>query len=112
MKYMDTFYALAEPRRRQIIELIAKNGELSASDIGSQFKVSLPAISQHLKVLREANLVTVEKKAQQRLYSINPEPMLEVENWITDMKRKWNERFDSLDVLLQEEKKKLLKIHK
>lgn len=109
---MDTFLALAEPRRRHILELIAQNGELSASDIGSQFKVSLPAISQHLKVLREANLVTVEKKAQQRLYSINPLPMLEIENWIRDMTKKWNERFDSLDLLLQEEKKKLLQIKK
>lgn len=104
---MDTFYALAEPRRRQIIELIAQNGELSASDIGSRFKVTLPAISQHLKVLREANLVTVEKRAQQRLYKINPAPMLEVENWIQELKKKWEERFDALDALLQEEKKRL-----
>lgn len=103
---MDTFLALAEPRRRHIIELIAQNGEMSASEIGSQFKVTLPAISQHLKVLREANLVKVEKKAQQRLYSINPVPMLEVENWIREMRKKWDDRFNALDALLQEEKKK------
>lgn len=108
MKNMDTFLALAEPRRRQIIELIAKNGELSASDIGSNFKVSLPAISQHLKVLREANLLTVEKKAQQRIYKINTVSLQELEDWTHKIKALWNERFDALDAFLQKEKKKLL----
>lgn len=101
---MDIYFALAEPRRRQIIELIAKKGALSATDIGSKFKVTLPAISQHLKVLREANLVTVEKKAQQRLYRINPVPLIEMEEWIQEMKKKWDERFDVLEALLQKEK--------
>lgn len=109
MKNMDTFNALAEPRRRAIIEMIAKKGELSASDIGGHFKVSMPAISQHLKVLREANLVQVEKRAQKRMYRINTKPMLEIETWISEMTKLWNERFDALDSLLQEEKKKLFR---
>ena len=68
---MDTFQALADPTRRHIIEMIAAKGTLSASDISNKFKISPPAISQHLKVLRETKLVAMEKRAQQRLYTIN-----------------------------------------
>jgi DNA-binding transcriptional ArsR family regulator len=105
---MDTFQALAEPTRRHIMEMIAKNGELSASDIFDNFDSSPPAISQHLKVLRVSNLVMVEKRAQQRIYKINPKPLLEMEDWFGKMKKLWNDRFDALDILLKEEKKKLL----
>lgn len=109
---MDIYNALAEPTRRTIIEMIARNGQLAASDIYEKFDTSAPAISQHLKVLRVSNLVLVEKKAQQRIYTINPKPLLEMEDWIKKMTRLWNERFDALDKVLQEEKKKLLKISK
>ncbi|HRN69962.1 MAG TPA: metalloregulator ArsR/SmtB family transcription factor [Candidatus Woesebacteria bacterium] len=105
---MDIFQALAEPNRRKILEIIAKNGELSASDIFNKFDSTAPAISQHLKVLRVSNLVMVEKRAQQRIYKINTEPLLEMESWIKEMTKLWNEKFDALDALLQEEKKKLL----
>ena len=77
--YMDKFSAIAEPTRRRMIELLARQGPLSARDISDQFTVSPPAISQHLKVLRETNLVRMEKKAQQRIYRINPEAFREVE---------------------------------
>ena len=73
---MDMFSALAEPTRRSILEMLASEGRLSASEIADRFPVSAPAISQHLKVLREAKLVQVEKRAQQRIYEINPEAML------------------------------------
>lgn len=69
---MDKLYALAEPTRRTILEMLAKEGQLSATEISDRFNVSPSAISQHLKVLREANLVLMEKRAQQRLYRINP----------------------------------------
>ncbi|MDQ3099085.1 MAG: metalloregulator ArsR/SmtB family transcription factor [bacterium] len=105
---MDIFTVLAEPTRRNILEMLASKGQLSASDISDQFKVSPPAISQHLKVLREAELVTMEKRAQQRIYAINPKPMLEMEEWLKRMKRMWNERFDALDRLLEVEKKKII----
>src|SRR5712691_8629682 len=91
------FYALAEPTRRDIIELLASNGQLSATDIYDNFAVSAPAISQHLKVLREANFVRVEKRAQQRIYRINPEAMSEVEGWVQEMTRQWSARFNVLD---------------
>jgi len=110
--YMDTFQALADPTRRTIIEMIARKGQLNASDIYDKFDVSHPAISQHLKVLRITNILQVEKKAQQRIYKINTESLQEFENWISKMKSYWNARFDVLDEVLELEKKKLLSIKK
>ena len=99
----DIFSALADPTRRTIIEMLATNGQLSASDISNKFHVSPPAISQHLKVLRETNLVQVEKRAQQRIYQINLEKIDELESWVKQMKQHWEERFDALDKALAEE---------
>lgn len=100
---MDRFAALAEPTRRRIVEMLAAGGHLSAGDISSRFEASAPAISQHLKVLREAKLVHMEKKAQQRIYSINPEGIDEMWEWMNQMRRFWNERFDALEQLLKSE---------
>jgi DNA-binding transcriptional ArsR family regulator len=104
---MDTFTALAEPTRRNILEMLAANGNLSATDIYRKFKVSPPAISQHLKVLRDADLVRVEKRAQQRIYYINPEPMRELEKWVHRFAAQAEERFERLDKILEIEKQKL-----
>jgi DNA-binding transcriptional ArsR family regulator len=106
---MDKFSALSDATRRSIIEMLATRGPLSAAEICEKFKVSPPAISQHLKVLREANLVQVEKKAQQRLYRINPDSVLEVEDWAKQMTQLWNRRFDALDKVIMTEKNGLLK---
>jgi DNA-binding transcriptional ArsR family regulator len=103
---MDKFYALAEPTRRTILEMLAKEGQLSATEISDRFDVSPSAISQHLKVLREANLVQMEKRAQQRLYRINPDAMLEVENWAKRMMQMWETRLDAFDAVLNAEQAK------
>ena len=103
---MDKFHALAEPTRRKIIEMLAREGELSATEICEKFQVSPSAISQHLKVLREASLVKMEKRAQQRIYRINPDAMLELEDWVRQLTLLWNQRFDALDRVLEEEKRK------
>jgi len=105
---MDTFAALAEPTRRNILEMLAAKGQLSATDIYTKFKSSPPAISQHLKVLREAKLVRVEKRAQQRIYYINPEPMRELEKWIKQFAANAEERYQALDKVLEIEKQRLL----
>jgi DNA-binding transcriptional ArsR family regulator len=102
---MDKFSALADPTRRSILEMLANRGQLSASEISEKFPVSPPAISQHLKVLREANLVLMEKRGQQRIYQINPDAMLEVEEWARQMTQRWNQRFDALEKLLEAEKR-------
>lgn len=104
---MDTFTALAEPTRRSILEMLSANGNLAATDIYKKFRASPPAISQHLKVLREAKLVRVEKRAQQRIYYINPEPMKELEKWIHQFAANREKEFMALDALLEREKAKL-----
>ncbi len=102
---MDTFQALSDPNRRRIIELIAARGQLSATDISDKFKVSPPAISQHLKILREARLVDMEKKAQKRIYTINTKSLQEIEGWAHKMKKLWDARFDRLDKVLEHMKR-------
>lgn len=101
---MDRFEALADPNRRRIIELIAANGGMASTDISNEFAISAPAISQHLKVLREAELVTVEKRAQQRIYSLNPQGVHEMWQWLNQMWNFWNARFDALDEVLKNER--------
>jgi DNA-binding transcriptional ArsR family regulator len=103
---MDVFAALAEPTRRAIMEMLAANGQLSATEIYNRFPASRPAISQHLKVLREAGLVSVEKRAQQRIYRVNPHTVLEVETWARRLTQIWDQRFDALDQLLKAEQEK------
>ena len=103
---MDAFHALAEPTPRQMVEMLAREGALTAGDIQARFSVSAPAISQHLKVLREADLVQVEKRAQQRIYRVNPESMLELEEWAKRVRELWTGRFDALDALLRVEQSK------
>ena len=105
--FMDMFFALSDPTRRAILEILATRGELSATDIYEQFSVSPQAISQHLKVLREANLVVMEKHAQKHLYSLNPQMLSQVETWVQQTRQRWEERFEALDRVLTAEKQKL-----
>jgi DNA-binding transcriptional ArsR family regulator len=104
---MDIFYALADPTRRKILEILADQGELSAKQIYANFTASPPAISQHLKVLREAHLVSMEKRAQQRIYRLNSEALSELEDWSKRLEAQWNQRLDALDELLKAEKDKI-----
>ena len=101
--------ALADPTRRNILEILATSGELSATAIYEQFPVSPQAVSQHLKVLREAHLVEMEKRAQKHLYRLNPQTLSQFEEWVQQMKHKWEERFAALDTVLEIEKKKLIR---
>jgi DNA-binding transcriptional ArsR family regulator len=105
---MDTFSALSDPTRRAILEMLASEGALSATEICARFQVSPPAISQHLKALREAGLVHVEKRAQQRIYQINPGVVREFEEWARRLADLWEQRFTALDELLKVEKNRLL----
>ena len=103
---MDVFTALAEPHRRSIVEMLALQGQLSASAIAREFQVSPPAVSQHLKVLREAGLVRMQKRAQLRLYELNPETMHELEQWAQRMAAQYERQFDRLERLVKEEQRK------
>ncbi len=106
---MDAFAALADPTRRKILEMLADQGPLSATSISNRFDISPPAISQHLKALREAELVQMEKRKQQRIYRINSAALLDLEAWANHMAHAWDARFDALDQVLQAEKRKLAK---
>jgi DNA-binding transcriptional ArsR family regulator len=78
---MEVFDALAQPTRREILELLA-GGELSAGSVASRFDVTQPAISQHLKVLREAGLVTERRDGARRLYSVRREGLTDVQSFL------------------------------
>ncbi len=99
---MDPFTALADPTRRTILEMLAWRGEMPASEIAAQFDMSAPAVSQHLKVLREAGLVSVEKQAQRRIYRLNAAAVLEIENWARRMTEVWERRLDALEKFLKD----------
>ncbi|GHO56231.1 transcriptional regulator [Ktedonobacter robiniae] len=103
---MDMFVALSDPTRRAILEILASRGELTATDIYEQFSISPQAISQHLKVLREARLVVMEKRAQKHLYSLNPQTLSQFEQWVQQTRQRWEERFGALDRVLEAEKQK------
>ena len=103
---MDKFSALADATRREIIELLAARGEMSATGISDQFQMSAPAISQHLKVLREAQVVRMDKRGQQRIYRLNPDALSEFEVWVHRLARRMEDRFNRLDEILEAEKKK------
>lgn len=100
---MDIFTAVAEPNRRRILEMLANAGSLSAGEIYKRFTSSAPAVSQHLKVLRAAKLVRVEKMAQQRIYSVNPRPMKDLEAWVRRFTAEWQDRHDVLEDLLSKQ---------
>lgn len=99
---MDKFAALADPTRRKILELLAEQGQLPASSIYQHFDSSPPAVSQHLKILRQAELVQVTKQAQKRIYEVNVQSLKEFEAWANRTIQLWSNRFDRLDKLLQE----------
>ena len=104
---MDMFVALSDPTRRAILEILASRGELSATAIYEHFSISPQAISQHLKVLREAKLVVMEKRAQKHLYRLNPQTLSQFETWVQQTRQRWEERFEALDKVLEAEKQKL-----
>jgi DNA-binding transcriptional ArsR family regulator len=93
---MDRFAALADPTRRRIVELLG-SGERPAGAVVANFSVSPPAISQHLKTLREAGLVRVRTDGQRRLYSLDPDGFADMEAWFEKMRGFWSGRLDALE---------------
>ena len=93
---MDPLQAVADPTRRRIIELLGR-GERSAGELVEEFDVSAPAISQHLKALREAGLVSVRTDAQRRIYALDPEGLDAIDAWLASVRKFWNPRLDALE---------------
>jgi DNA-binding transcriptional ArsR family regulator len=96
---MTALQALSDPTRQRIIEMLA-SGALSSGEIAGRFALSPPAISQHLKTLREAKLVTVRADRQKRIYALDPEGVAEVSAWVDRIKAFWNPRLDALETAL------------
>jgi DNA-binding transcriptional ArsR family regulator len=99
---VDVFSAIAEPTRREMLALLAR-GERSAGEMVEVFpQLTQPAVSRHLRVLREASLVEVRPQAQRRIYTLRPEKLRELDQWISLYRPFWAERLDSLENHLDE----------
>jgi DNA-binding transcriptional ArsR family regulator len=97
--------ALADPTRQRIVEMLAVR-ELSAGAIADSFDVTAPAISQHLKVLKEAKLVRVRVDAQRRIYALDQSGFDEMDRWLSRIRRFWTARLDALEQVLKEDDRK------
>ncbi|ASO18621.1 DNA-binding transcriptional ArsR family regulator [Actinoalloteichus hoggarensis] len=95
------FEVLAEPRRREILDIL-RAGERPVGELVSRLALSQPAVSKHLRVLREAGLVEVRHDAQRRWYRLCPEPLAEIDSWLAPYRRFWSERLDALERRLEE----------
>jgi DNA-binding transcriptional ArsR family regulator len=97
----ETFEVLAEPNRRRILDLL-RDDERPVGELVAALSVSQPAVSKHLRVLREAGLVQVRGDAQRRLYRIDPGPLREVDEWLAPYRARWSASLDALEQHLDE----------
>jgi DNA-binding transcriptional ArsR family regulator len=97
----DAFNAVAEPRRRQILDLLAA-GERPVNDLVRELGLAQPQVSKHLRVLREVGAVDVREEGRRRLYRLNGRALKPIHDWVKSYERTWAERFDELDVVLEE----------
>jgi DNA-binding transcriptional ArsR family regulator len=95
------FEVLAEPNRRRILDLL-RDKERPVGELVSQLGISQPAVSKHLRVLRDAGLVEVTADAQRRLYRVRAEPLREIDEWLTPYRKAWRKRIDALERHLDE----------
>jgi DNA-binding transcriptional ArsR family regulator len=94
--HMQAFAALGDPTRQRIVEMLAAR-ELSSGEIAKRFDMTAPAVSQHLKLLREAGLVQVRRDAQRRIYALDPAGLAELDAWLARFRRFWSGRLDALE---------------
>jgi DNA-binding transcriptional ArsR family regulator len=87
--------ALADESRRTVLEVLA-GGEATAGELAARLPIARPGVSRHLRVLREAGLVDVRQQAQQRIYSLNPQPLADIDEWLGRYRALWQQRMDAL----------------
>jgi DNA-binding transcriptional ArsR family regulator len=97
-----TFDVLGEPTRRRILDLLLDR-ERPVGELVKKLKLSQPGVSKHLRILREAGLVSVRTEAQRRIYGVRPEPLEEIADWLEPYRRLWADRLDALERHLDEE---------
>ncbi len=95
-----TFSALADPTRRQILARLS-HGELSVTQLAEPFKMTMPGVSKHLKVLERAGLIVRSREAQWRPAKLQAEPLKEVADWVEQYRQNWEESFDKMDAYLK-----------
>jgi DNA-binding transcriptional ArsR family regulator len=98
---MQAFTALSDPTRLRIVELLAER-EYAAGDLVERFSLSQPAVSQHLRVLRDAGLVRVRRDAQRRMYALEPRGLAKIDHWLSHYRRLWTTHLDALESALNE----------
>ena len=101
----DAFNAVAEPRRRQILDALAE-GERPVNDLVRLLAVPQPQVSKHLRVLREVGAVEVRDDGRQRLYRLNGPALKPIHDWVSSYERLWSDRFDQMDLVLEDLKRK------
>jgi DNA-binding transcriptional ArsR family regulator len=97
----DAFNAVAEPRRRQIVDILA-GGEMPVNELVELIGLPQPQVSKHLRVLREVDVVEVREQGRRRLYRLNGLALKPIHDWVTNYERLWEERFEQLDVVLEQ----------
>ncbi|MEW6086622.1 MAG: metalloregulator ArsR/SmtB family transcription factor [Chloroflexota bacterium] len=100
----DAFNAVAEPKRRQLIQALGAQ-ELSVNEIVELLNWNQPSVSKHLGVLKQVGLVEERRVGRQRLYRVNAERLKPIFDWVTPFEKYWNESFERLDMVLEEMKK-------
>ena len=100
----DAFNAVAEPRRRQLLDALAR-GERPVNELVVEVGLAQPQVSKHLRVLREVGAVQVRSDGRRRLYRLNGRALKPIHDWVKEYERMWSERFEQLDVVLEELKK-------
>ncbi len=101
----DAFNAVAEPRRRQILDVLAR-GERPVNDLVSELGLAQPQVSKHLRVLREVGAVRMREDGRRRLYRLNGAALKPIHDWVQAYEQTWSERFEQLDAVLGELKTK------
>jgi DNA-binding transcriptional ArsR family regulator len=103
----EVYKAVADKTRRQILDLLRTGGAQRAGDIATHFpEISRPAVSKHLRVLREVNLVLEQEKGRELWYRLNPTPLQEVNDWLSSYQTLWNDRLQDLKQIIESQKDK------
>ena len=97
----DAFNAVAEPRRRELLDALA-GGEKAVNDLVGLLGLAQPQVSKHLRVLREVGAVQVRDQGRRRLYRLNGQALKPIHDWVSGFERTWSERFDELDLVLED----------
>ena len=101
---MDIFSVVADSTRRAMLDVLARQNRTVNDFVNAFPDISQPAVSKHLKVLRHSGLVTVEVRAQQRVYSLRPKALFELDDWISKYKVFWSDSLDALERHLSKKK--------